>query len=119
MKRTLLLVGIACVGLILNVGLALANNSCIDCHSKNSPGQVMDWEASRHSQVGITCDVCHGNAHKKANDYQKAILPDETKCAQCHRKQFTEFTKGKHNHGWSVLSFPALNGGACRASGQS
>lgn len=104
MQRLLKLLWMSSAALILTAGLALASSECIDCHNENSPGQVMDWEASRHSQVGVTCKVCHGNAHKNADDYKKAILPDEKKCAQCHREQFTEFTQGKHNHGWSVLN---------------
>jgi hypothetical protein len=104
MQRLLKLLWMSSAALILTAGLALASSECIDCHNENSPGQVMDWEASRHSQVGVTCKVCHGNAHKNADDYKKAVLPDEKKCAQCHREQFTEFTQGKHNHGWSVLN---------------
>lgn len=104
MKKTLLLVCIACVGISLSASTALANNECIDCHRKNSPGQVMDWEASKHSQEDVTCSECHGDAHKSADDYLKAVLPNEEKCAECHSEQLTEFTKGKHNHGWSVLN---------------
>lgn len=104
MKRSLLMLWISCIVLMFGAVPVFADDACVDCHNENSPGQVMDWEASRHSQVGVTCKVCHGNAHKVADDYQKAVLPDEKKCAQCHRKQFTEFTEGKHNHGWSVLN---------------
>lgn len=85
-------------------GAALAKDVCIDCHSKTSPGQVKDWKVSKHSGAGVTCSTCHGDAHKTAADYKKAVLPDEKICAQCHEEQFTSFSHGKHNYGWTVLN---------------
>ena len=85
-------------------GAALAKDVCIDCHSKTSPGQVQDWKVSKHSGVGVTCSTCHGEAHKNAEDYKSAVLPDEKVCAQCHEEQFTSFSHGKHNYGWTVLN---------------
>jgi cytochrome c553 len=31
-------------------------------------------------------------------------MPDENTCAECHEEQFNQFTKGKHNHGWTSLN---------------
>ena len=39
----------------------------------------------------------------EAKDYKLAVLPDEKVCAQCHEDQFGQFTKGKHNLGWSSM----------------
>ena len=104
MKRTFA-TGLAmlCSALFLT-GTALAGNSCIDCHSKVSPGQVKDWQASMHAEAGVTCDLCHGDAHTNASDSQKALLPDEKVCAECHEEQFTSFSHGKHNYGLTVLN---------------
>ena len=82
----------------------LADDTCIDCHKKISPGQVQDWAISMHAQNGVTCSVCHGEEHGKAEDALKAVLPDEHVCAECHEEQFESFAKGKHNHGWTVLN---------------
>ena len=90
--------------LLMTAGVAFAGDLCIDCHSKTSPGQVADWQASQHSHVGVTCDTCHGDAHTSADDYKNAVLPDEAVCAQCHEEQFTSFSHGKHNYGWTVLN---------------
>lgn len=90
--------------MLLLGGVALAKDVCIDCHSKTSPGQVQDWKISKHSGVGVTCSTCHGEVHKNAEDYKNAVLPDEKVCAQCHEEQFTSFSHGKHNYGWTVLN---------------
>lgn len=78
--------------------------ACITCHRQSTPGQVKDWEVSRHSKEGVTCSTCHGDQHTGPNDVAKAQLPDEHVCSQCHEKQFAEFSKGKHQHGWTSLN---------------
>jgi len=82
----------------------MAGDACIDCHSKISPGQVQDWKVSKHAGADVTCSTCHGTAHKTAEDYKNAKLPDEKVCSQCHEEQFTSFSHGKHNFGWTVLN---------------
>lgn len=77
---------------------------CITCHRKISPGQVADWESSKHSSEEITCSFCHGDSHNGAEDWRLAELPDEQVCADCHEDQFEQFTKGKHNFGWTSLN---------------
>lgn len=77
---------------------------CITCHRKISPGQVADWESSKHSSEEITCSFCHGDNHNGSEDWRLAKLPDEHVCADCHEDQFEQFTKGKHNFGWTSLN---------------
>lgn len=95
---------LALCGLLATGMSGWAADACIDCHSKLSPGQVRDWQVSQHAQVGVGCATCHGTAHSSAADANKARLPDEHVCAQCHEEQFTSFSHGKHNHGWAVLN---------------
>jgi len=83
---------------------ALPTNACIACHKKISPGQVKDWSVSLHAQNEVTCDVCHGDEHTTAEDWKKARMPDETVCGECHEDQFDQFSRGKHNLGWTVLN---------------
>jgi hypothetical protein len=104
MKRGIITILVSLCCTLLSAGTIMAGDVCIDCHSKVSPGQVKDWEVSKHSGVGVSCDVCHGTAHKNAADYQNAILPDEKVCAECHEEQYTSFSHGKHNFGWTVLN---------------
>ncbi len=81
-----------------------AGTDCIDCHQKLSPGQVMDWQSSKHAENEVTCLDCHGNAHKTAEDAIKAVLPDERVCGECHEEQLDQFSHGKHNFGWKSLN---------------
>ncbi|AEH44306.1 multiheme cytochrome family protein [Thermodesulfatator indicus DSM 15286] len=78
--------------------------ACISCHEKISPGQVMDWRASKHAAEDISCADCHGTAHTSVKDAAKAKLPDEHVCAECHQEQFDQFVRGKHNLGWKALN---------------
>lgn len=77
---------------------------CITCHNRMSPGQVADWKSSKHAAEGITCSACHGDAHKGPASVEKAVLPDEQVCAECHEDKFNQFVKGKHNLGWDTLN---------------
>ncbi len=88
----------------LVAGLAFAEENCITCHKKISPGQVKDWSISKHAENDVTCSVCHGTAHQSAKDAAKAQLPDEHVCAQCHEEQFNQFVRGKHNLGWKAMN---------------
>lgn len=96
------------LGIVCFVGLVsaqiAAGSVCVDCHSKISPGQVQDWQVSKHFENDISCADCHGEAHSTAEDYKKAVLPDEKMCAECHEEQFDQFAHGKHNFGWTSLN---------------
>ena len=87
----------------ISVSLA-ADDSCVSCHEKLTPGQVKDWKISKHSAINVTCSTCHGNKHNDFKDANLAQMPDERICNQCHAKQFNEFSKGKHNFGWVSMN---------------
>ena len=74
--------------------LSAAEESCVQCHRGVTPGQVMDWESSRHHKMGISCDECHGDGHTGADDAHLATLPDEHVCAGCHEEQFEQLLGG-------------------------
>lgn len=104
MKKPLCTI-IMCTLAMLFASTAFASEeNCITCHRKISPGQVTDWESSKHSEEGITCSACHGDNHTKAKDAKKAQMPDEKVCAECHEDQFNQFSRGKHNFGWTSMN---------------
>lgn len=99
------IISIAVSVLLLTCSLAFAEeDACVACHGKTTPGQVADWKVSAHAENGISCADCHGEEHTSAADVAKAAFPDEHVCAQCHEDQFNQFTKGKHNFGWTSLN---------------
>ena len=77
--------------------------TCIDCHKKNTPGIVSDWELSKHGKSGIDCSVCHGSKHKSARDVAKVKIPTPATCAMCHKKQVEQFKGGKHAAAWAAM----------------
>ncbi len=85
-------------------GQVWAEEDCIKCHKRISPGQVKDWSISKHAENDVTCSVCHGDKHHSKDDVAKVRLPDEHVCAECHEEQFKQFSKGKHNFGWTALN---------------
>ena len=87
------------------LGIGRAEEGCIGCHKKISPGQVKDWSVSKHAEEDVTCSVCHGEEHNSAEDVLKARLPDEQVCGDCHEEQLESFKRGKHQFGWTSLNF--------------
>lgn len=78
--------------------------SCVKCHRRITPGYVADWETSKHFQEEITCSVCHGTDHKGSKTVDRVKFPDEKVCGECHEDQFNQFSKGKHNFGWTSMN---------------
>ena len=102
-------IGLVLLGFLVAVMLVVTpmraeEEGCVTCHEKISPGQVADWRASKHSKQEVSCSDCHGDQHQSAEDYKLAELSDEQLCAQCHEDQFEQFSKGKHNFGWTSMN---------------
>ena len=93
--------------LVVIIFLVLVNftnsQDCIKCHKKITPGIVNDWQLSKHSDNGISCNVCHGDAHKSANDVDKAKIPTPKTCEMCHPERVKEFKSGKHAFAWAAM----------------
>jgi hydroxylamine dehydrogenase len=93
------------VAFALPVWAAKSNTSkgCIDCHAKQTPGIVSDWQASKHKKEKIGCADCHGDEHKGKDDVAKARIPTAETCGECHDKRFEEFKTGKHAMAWAAM----------------
>lgn len=81
---------------------ALAQD-CVECHKRETPGVVGDWQISRHSKEGVDCATCHGTAHTSAADAHKAGIPTPETCRPCHETQVDQFSRGKHAHAWTAM----------------
>ncbi len=91
---------------IATKGAAQTSNvgaQCVECHSKVTPSVVTDWKQSRHHEMGIECDACHGVGHTTASDAAKARIPTPETCGQCHDAQLAQFKKGKHSMAWAAM----------------
>ncbi len=78
-------------------------DACVSCHEQRSPGVVADWRLSRHAQVSVSCEACHGGDHRTDTDAKRARLPTPDTCRQCHATQVEQFGKGKHAAAWAAM----------------
>ncbi len=93
---------------------------CIACHERRgvTHGWIADWEASKHAQRGVGCEVCHVSLiveplEKEAVE-QGYLPPDGSNCedkgvhrrvvagvcGKCHSKQYNEFMMSRHSISW-------------------
>lgn len=89
--------------LILTTAAFAEPQICVECHKSVTPGIVDDWMLSKHAQMAVTCDVCHGDDHVTAADVAKVKLPTPQVCAECHEDQFNQFSRGKHAFAWAAM----------------
>ncbi len=81
----------------------LTAQECVECHRQVTPQIVSDWQLSKHSQRGVECSVCHGEAHRNAMDFANAKIPTPDTCALCHALQVEQFQSGKHAFAWAAM----------------
>ncbi|MFP4315622.1 MAG: multiheme c-type cytochrome [Desulfovibrionales bacterium] len=79
-------------------------DSCVGCHTEETPGVVSDWKNSAHAANQIGCDACHGSEHTSAKDVEEAKLATHEVCAQCHSKQVEQYKSGKHSLAWEAVN---------------
>jgi hypothetical protein len=80
-----------------------ARADCVACHTEATPSIVTDWQGSKHSGNGVTCDVCHGDDHVSAADVSNVKIPTPETCAPCHADQVAQFSRGKHAAAWAAM----------------
>jgi hydroxylamine dehydrogenase len=76
---------------------------CVSCHEKTTPGAVTDWKLSKHSEVEVGCDSCHGDAHTNADNVEKVLTVTPATCSNCHMERFEQYKAGKHALAWAAL----------------
>ena len=94
---SIFVLGLVCAG-------GLYAQDCVKCHLETTPAIVSDWQLSRHSEMSVSCDVCHGDDHTSAADVSEAKVPTAETCSMCHPTQFQQFSKGKHAAAWTVMN---------------
>jgi len=90
--------------ILLAISTTTSAQDCVDCHKKVTPNIVSDWQISKHSQNGVECSTCHGDAHTTATDFAKTLIPTPDTCATCHEERVAQFRKGKHAAAWTVMN---------------
>ena len=96
-------------------GLTQIEQECIECHSKQEPGKVHDWESSLHARANVTCFDCHQalSTDKDARDcpgtekyadvkISPVVTPGD--CSRCHPREAEQFAKSKHARTWEIMA---------------
>jgi len=98
------LLGSAVIATLLFCASPARADKCVDCHKKETPGIVTDWQLSKHSKEDVVCSTCHGDKHKSKRDVGKVKIPTPETCAECHDDQVAQFKKGKHALAWAAMN---------------
>ena len=63
--------------------------ACATCHKEVTPKIYRQWYNSGHGLDNVKCFQCHGT-------YENfRAVPDESTCAACHAKEYTNSISGK------------------------
>ena len=104
LSSTIILMLAATLFLVLITPVDAAQSACLDCHKKETPGIVAQWDKGKMGQKGLDCSVCHGGEHKDAADVAKARLPTPDTCKNCHTIQVEQYRAGKHSLAWAAMN---------------
>jgi len=76
---------------------------CISCHGEQGAGKtiVMQWENSKHAEVGVGCLECHKADKADLDGYEHegqfiATIVTPKDCAQCHEEETNQFVNSHH-----------------------
>ncbi len=95
MSCLLRLLGLCCLTLLFMTTTATAEE-CLECHKKETPAAVAQWQASSHA-AKVACSACHGTDHEAI---LKGEAPADAKvCGRCHEKAYHEHVASKHGMG--------------------
>jgi hydroxylamine dehydrogenase len=85
------------------------NKGCVDCHRRDSPALVMQWEDSLHAQYGVGCMECHQgekgepDAWNHEGSYVAALVTPKD-CGKCHSREVEEFSRSHHARAGGILA---------------
>lgn len=78
--------------------------TCVECHTRVTPGAVADWKVSKHFGEDVGCEKCHGSAHQSASDVANVKLPTPETCGECHADRVKQYSQSKHAKAWVAMT---------------
>jgi hypothetical protein len=86
-----------------------ASGKCAECHARETPAIVHEYEMSRHAARGINCLDCHGPAENQPGvahrGFTIARSLTSANCARCHAGQYRQFLRSRHAApSWAAVS---------------
>lgn len=88
-----------------------SNDTCVECHTRTTPGIVEQYGHSTMAGANVSCSDCH----EVASDYPDAIehegtyvlnQPTTAMCATCHANEVNQYNQSRHG----LPAFIAYNG---------
>jgi hydroxylamine dehydrogenase len=88
--------------------LTEASAACVECHTSEMPGLVMEWRQSRHFAAKVGCYECHAAQAADAeamdhNGYLISVIVSPRDCAKCHPIPAAEFGGSHHADAGAIL----------------
>jgi len=92
-----------------HIAVPASSKSCVECHSKSSPGIIDHWKGSTHAVKGVGCVECHQAIKGDVDGFDHygahiATIVTPMDCARCHPKETKEFEKSHHAKGGFILA---------------
>lgn len=88
-----------------------ASGKCAECHSRETPAIVHEYEMSRHAAAGVNCLECHGvQPNQQAVNHRGFVIAKNltaANCARCHATQYRQFLRSRHAApAWAAITGP-------------
>jgi hypothetical protein len=87
-----------------------ASGKCAECHRRQTPAIVDQYERSKHASVDVNCLECHrpvdGQPSVEHNGFVLAKGLTAKNCARCHAGEYDQYTRSRH----AAVSWAAVNG---------
>ena len=88
-----------------------ASGKCAECHSRETPAIVHEYEMSRHAAAGVNCLECHGvQPNQEAVNHRGFVIAKNltaANCARCHATQYRQFLRSRHAApAWAAVAGP-------------
>ena len=84
---------LCCLLIPLVIVASASAESCLDCHRRETPAAVTQWERSAHFQR-VDCAGCHGENHQQIVDGASPV--DAKVCGQCHQQAYEQHSTSRH-----------------------
>ncbi|MDQ6893091.1 MAG: nitrate reductase [Acidobacteriota bacterium] len=80
--------------------LVRASGKCAECHARETPAIVHEYERSRHAAKSLNCLECHQPlAGQEKVDHRGFVIAKKltsANCRQCHASQYDQFQRSRH-----------------------
>jgi hydroxylamine dehydrogenase len=80
--------------------LIRASGRCAECHRRETPAVVAEYERSGHARGGVSCLDCHmpakGQHGVEHRGFTIVTVLSSANCRACHAREYDEFARSRH-----------------------